>query len=95
MSRRARRERPATPAEQAQFDRFAELAQAAIEATGEQRANAVQRMRRQVDRVRDPGNLSNVPRRDLLDHLRQLHPDRSPEARCDRNPAGSSSPETP
>lgn len=81
MSRRQRRERPATPAEQEQLDRLAELAQVAIEATGEQRAAAVQRMRRQVDQLRDPGNLSKVPRRDLLDRLRRLHPDEPSDAR--------------
>lgn len=74
MSRRRRRERPATPAEQAAIERAAELARVVITGpAGERQAAAVQ-LRRQVDRIRDPGNLSNVPTRELSDAIRARFP---------------------
>lgn len=73
MSRR--RERPATAAEQQQIERLAALARAALDAPPEQRADAVRRMSRQADRLRDPGNLAHVPTRELLDAIREQYPD--------------------
>lgn len=75
MSRRRSRERPATTAEQQQIERLAELARSALDAPPEQRADAVRRMSRQADRLRDPGNLANVPTRELLAAIREQYPD--------------------
>lgn len=80
MTRRRNRVRPATPEEQEQIERFAELARAAIEAPAGERQAAYERMRRTADRIRDPGNLSSVPTRDLLDAIRERYPDVSAES---------------
>ncbi|MGI5182237.1 hypothetical protein ACQEVZ_38685 [Dactylosporangium sp. CA-152071] len=73
--RRHTRERQATPAEQAAYERAAELLRAAVTAPAGERQAAVWRARQVVDRIRDPGNLSNVPGRELHAVL------------CDRYPA--------
>jgi hypothetical protein len=75
VSRRARRERPATAAEQAAIERAAELAREAITAPAGQRRAAVDRLRRQVDQIRDPGNLANLSGAELLDAIRDRYPD--------------------
>lgn len=77
MSRRARRQRPATPAEQKQLQEFADLAQAAIDATGERRAEAAQRMRRLAGRIADPDNLSTLSAGELVDAVRERFPARA------------------
>lgn len=75
MSRRQRRrERPATPAEQAAYERVAELVRVVIDAPAGERQAAALQLRRAVDRARDPGNLSNVPGRELAAVLRDRYP---------------------
>lgn len=73
MSRR-RRERPATPAEQAALERVAELARVALAAAAGDRQAATVQLRRTVDRLRDPGNLANVPGAELAAVLRDRYP---------------------
>lgn len=75
MSRRRERERPATPAEQAAIERAAELAREALTAPAGQRRAAVNRLRRQVDLIRDPGNLSNLTAVELVDAIRERYPE--------------------
>ena len=75
MTRRRDRVRPATPEEREQVERFAELARAALDAPAGERPDAYARMRRAADRIRDPGNLSNVPARDLPSVISSLYPD--------------------
>lgn len=75
MTRRRDRQRPATLQEREQVERFAELARAALDASPGQRQAAYERMRRFADRIRDPGNLSNVPTRELRDAIGRLYPD--------------------
>jgi len=66
--------RPATPEEQAAFERVDELAREAIEAPAGQRQAAVARLRRAVGRIQDPQNLWDVPARELPAALRHRHP---------------------
>jgi len=67
--------RPATPEEQAAFERAAELARRAIEAPAGQRRTAVDRLRRAVYRIQDPGNLVNLTTAQLVDELRKRSTD--------------------
>ncbi|WP_200214974.1 hypothetical protein [Micromonospora coerulea] len=81
MSRRARRQRPATPAEQRQVREFSDLAAAALSGPIEQRAAAVRRMARAVERLRDPGSLADLSPAELHDVLAERHPDRPEQVR--------------
>ncbi|AYF31473.1 hypothetical protein CSH63_29310 [Micromonospora tulbaghiae] len=70
MSRRRRRERPATPAEQQQIEQIAALADVALTAPSmADRRRALNRMRRITDRLADPGKLTGLPPAELHDAL--------------------------
>ncbi|MFI6331904.1 hypothetical protein ACIBBG_26800 [Micromonospora chersina] len=68
--------RPATADEQRQLREFSDRCAELLDAdTPDARREAYGRMRRLVDRIRDPGNLANLTAAELVDAIAEQFPD--------------------